>query len=381
MNIKEIIDKAREHIEIEQVGMYGLGVWGRGFAWRLFSYLNVYIDFVSDRDVEKLNEFERENIRKITADELLSIKTKTIVFVMIGQYYLRDVMNLLSKNPALILVTLDEILDLDCVLESFYGIENIRKFEKKAVLQTGIKNRISNFKKEGKIAVYTCIINNYDELREPCVVEENCDYFLISDKKPSDLRVFQWIDYRTVVPEEYKDPAVINRYCKMHAHEIFSDYRYSIYMDGKVQILRAIGNYIDCVGNIGLGVHKHHVLNCIYSEGIRMVGVGTSNESNVVTQMRGYLLEGMPRNFGTFECRVVVRDHSVVLGNQIMKQWFDEYYKKERRDQFSLSYIIWKNGLTCDDVGLLNGGLPWPDNKDIDCRTKHLTDSVERNVC
>ena len=55
-----------------------------------------------------------------------------------------------------------------------------------------------------------------------------------------------------------------------------------------------------------------------------------------------------------------------------MEQWFKEYYEKEKRDQISLSYVLWKNGLDCNDVGLLNNGLPWKDNKDIECRVKHL---------
>lgn len=373
MELQEKIDKARKHDK--PVGMYGLGIWGKGFAWRLFSYLDIAIDFVSDRDADKLNEFEMEyvNIDRITLEELLGIETDTIIFVMIGQFFIGDVLEILSRNSNFIIITLDEIMNLDFILERFYRIDNIRQFEKKDIYPKRINEKKGDiFKKENRIAIYTCIINGYDELKEPLVIEENCDYFLISDKVPSDSTIFQWIDYKRVVPEKYKEPAVINRYCKMHAHEIFSDYRYSIYMDGKVQIVKAISGYISNIGNIGLGLHKQSVLDCIYVEGMRMTGVGYCDEENIVGQMRGYIFEGMPRNFGTFECRVVVRDHSVISGNRVMEQWFKEYYEKEKRDQISLSYVLWKNGLDCNDVGLLNNGLPWKDNKDIECRVKHL---------
>lgn len=371
MELQEIINKAKEHKVL--VGMYGLGVWGRGFAWRLFSYLEINIDFVSDSDVKKMNDFEMKCIRKLAPEELLQIESETIVFVMIGQFYIREIEQMLKKNSNLKLVTLDEILNLDIVLEQFYGVKNIRQFEKEASFKIAIREKnIGNYINGDKIAVYTCIINGYDELKEPLIVEKNCDYFLISDKKPSNLEVFKWIDYKLIVPEKYDDPAVINRYCKMHAHEIFKNYRYSIYMDGKVQVIRKISKYINNLGGLGIGIHKHGFMDCIYVEGIRMVGSGCSDEAGVARQMREYILEGMPRNFGTFECRMIVRDHNNVLGNQIMEQWFEEYYHKERRDQFSLSYIIWKNGLKCNDVGLINNGLPWAENSDIECRKEHL---------
>ncbi len=367
----EIISKAKKNNTC--MGMYGLGIWGKGFAWRLFSYLEITIDFVSDRDLEKLDSFEKKSVYKLTLEELLNVKTETLVFIMLGQYYLYDALLTLKKNTNLIPITLDEVLNLDCVLEKFYGVNNIREYERKNTFNYFFEKKPSkNFKFNKKIAVYTCIINGYDELREPLIIEENCDYYLISDKKPDNLKIFKWINYKTIVPETYKEPAVINRYCKMHAHQIFCNYQYSIYMDGKVQLVAPISKYINDIGNIGIGIHAHAFINCIYVEGIRMVGVGTSNEENVIKQMKQYILEGMPRNFGTFECRVIVREHTNIIGCRIMEQWFEEYYHKEKRDQFSLSYILWKNGLAYNDIGLINYGKPWSENKDIECRRVHL---------
>lgn len=370
MELFEKIYKAKEHNQL--VGMYGLGVWGRKFAFRLFSYLDITIDFVCDLDTEKLSRCQIDCIKKLTQEELLNINSETIVFVMIGQYYIDEVIKKLKKNQYLILITLDELLNYDFVLEKFYGVNNIRQFEKKMCIKKKREKVNYTYIAQKKIAIYMCIINDYDEVREPLSAESDCDYFLISDKKPKDLKIFQWIDYRKIVPKKYADPAVINRYCKMHGHKIFNEYHYSIYIDGKVQILSPISKYIDNVGNVGIAIHKHGFIDCIYVEGIRMVGSGISNEINVVQQMREYIFEGMPRNFGTFECRMIVRDHNNIQGNQIMEEWFDEYYRKERRDQFSLSYILWRNGMECGDIGLINNGLPWPLNKDIQCRKEHL---------
>ena len=337
------------------VGMYGLGIWGSKFSWTLFSYLEVSIDFVADNDVNKLNEFKRENIKKLTNQELLSAQSEIILFVMVGQFYIKEVMNTLKQNKNLKLITLDDILDCDVVLEKFYGVNNIKSYEKKFNLRPRIEKRKSR-ENNKNIAIYTCIINKYDEVHEPLVVEEGCDYFIISDRQPENLKVFKWINYKEVVPAEYTEPAVINRYCKMHAHNIFSEYEYSIYMDGK----------------LGIGIHKHGFIDCIYVEGIRMVGVGTSDSTEVINQMRRYIQNGMPRHYGTFECRMIVRDHNNISGNKIMEEWFGEYYHNARRDQFSLSYILWKNGWRYDDVGLIRNGVSWDCNDDIVCMKKHL---------
>ena len=44
-----------------------------------------------------------------------------------------------------------------------------------------------NFKKKNQIAIYTCVVGGYDEINEPKMVEEKCDYYIISDKKPEKI--------------------------------------------------------------------------------------------------------------------------------------------------------------------------------------------------
>ena len=70
--MEDYIESAREHYC--PVGMYGLGVWGSGFAWRLFAYLGIDIDFVTDGDVNKLVRFDQKGIKRITCSELLDAK-------------------------------------------------------------------------------------------------------------------------------------------------------------------------------------------------------------------------------------------------------------------------------------------------------------------
>lgn len=43
-----------------------------------------------------------------------------------------------------------------------------------------------------------------------------------------------------------------------------------------------------------------------------------------------------------------------------MEEWWNEMEKYSKRDQLSLPYIIWKNGYSFEDVGIIDGeGKYW----------------------
>jgi hypothetical protein len=288
--------------------------------------------------------------------------------------YIENVCDMLSNNPQVNLITIDDVCTMDSVLEKFYGVEHIRSYEKLSPKNMVPENdSVEQVHRNDKIAVYTCITGGYDIIKEPCCVEENCDYYLISDEKPKELNVYKWIDVKDVVPANIMDNAAKNRWCKMHGHKIFENYKYSIYMDGSIQIVKPISYYKENIGRVGIAMHKHPLRDCIFEEGLRIYANRRGNLSKeaVVQQMKKYLFSGMPRNYGLFACTMIVRDHSDAIGNAIMTQWFEEYMNSLRRDQLSFTYILWKNGIVCSDVGILNNGVNIRKNKDFIINDKH----------
>lgn len=350
-----------------RVCLWGTGVWGTGLGYQLMEWLEIDIDFYCDNNSDMWGKKIIGNIKCIAPNEIIR-ENNLIVFIMIGVFHCKEVIQQLEKLQIYKIVTLDDLVDYDPLLEKFYGVKNFRKYERKMPI---IRDELfcdrlkCTYQKENRIAIYTCIVNDYDEVLEPLKNNGFCDFFLISDKKPRGDSKYNWIHIEDVVPIGIHDPVIQNRYCKMHSKEIFTEYRYSIYVDGDVELINDISQYIWLVGKSGLAMHRHGFMNCLYSEGMRMVGAKRADYSEVKRQMLTYRRMGMPRCFGQFECGVIVRDHTNSLGDRIMNEWYEELKMWEKRDQFSFTYVLWKNGIPLDWIGCLNKGKEKFANKDM----------------
>lgn len=205
------------------------------------------------------------------------------------------------------------------------------------------------------IAVYTCIVNGYDEPKMPLFIEDDCDYFMVSDDPRTASEDVKWIDVNNVVPSIDMNPKDKNRYCKLHPDILFPDYDYTIYLDGSIQIVGPISEYILDVGAAGIALHRHRRSVCLYKEGILLMWLGTVNRQDMIISLKRYAKEGFPRNYGMFECGMIVTDLNNVSVRELYKKWYEEYLRGIGRDQQDLMYVLWKNGLK-DDIGIISGG-------------------------
>lgn len=197
------------------------------------------------------------------------------------------------------------------------------------------------------------------------VIDENADYFVISDQKLDNLGIFHWIDINTIVPHSMGNSFMKNRYCKMHGAELFKDYEYSIYLDGVVQIAGDIICYLDQVGKTGIALYLNETNGCIYDAGILISLVGRCSFEKARDQLKSYAMEGMPENYGYLCGTYIFRDNRNALGNELMNLWWEEYQKWSTRDQLCLPYVMWKMGLVLEDVGIINNGQNRLEDKNL----------------
>lgn len=216
-----------------------------------------------------------------------------------------------------------------------------------------------------KIAVYTCITGNYDRVLQPQYTEDDCDYYFITEEKPKELGMYKWMDVNQVVPEIELSSKDKNRYCKMHPFELFPEYDYSIYLDGSIQIIRGIAHSISETGRTGLAMHRHRKSNDIYTEGIFLSWLGAVDKQMLIIDMERYMNEGFPKEFGQFECGMIVTDLHNSKAHELYLKWFEEYMRSSKRDQQSLVYVLWKMGYTAEDIGNLGGKYTIGTNPDI----------------
>ena len=75
-------------------------------------------------------------------------------------------------------------------------------------------------------------------------------------------------------------------------------------------------------------------------------------------QMKRYKKEKFPKNFGMFECNMLISDLKNRKSEEIFNDWWEEYLSSESlRDQLALPYVLWKNNLQFCDIGIIGNNI------------------------
>ncbi|ONI47977.1 hypothetical protein AN644_03200 [Candidatus Epulonipiscium fishelsonii] len=207
-----------------------------------------------------------------------------------------------------------------------------------------------------KIAIYTCIIGNYDLVKEPRYISSNCDYFIITDQEVPKSSIWKKIDINKF--ENLKDFSASqkNRYIKFFPYKIFKNYDYSIYIDGSIEIIADLTPLIAYLGTSSIGLHKHEHRNCAYTEAKAIKYHKRYNPKEIDKQILKYSKEGFPKHYGLYDNTVIVRKHNEIC-KLIMQKWWKELNKYTFRDQLSLPYTLWKYNIAKKNIALLPNGI------------------------
>ena len=209
----------------------------------------------------------------------------------------------------------------------------------------------------GKVAVYTAVFGGYDSIKEPMFKNPQCDFFAFTDVElPSDS-VWKKIDCKSIPELSELDSYHKAKYCKFFPHRLFKNYRYSIWVDGNVQIIADIYPLITRLNGKSIAAFDNPIHDCIYTESRYMVYENRVNAKKVSEQIRHYLSQGFPKHFGMRECSIIIRDHASLECCEIMNEWWEEVNKFTMRDQLSIPYILWKRELKVDYIE--NLGKNW----------------------
>jgi hypothetical protein len=183
-----------------------------------------------------------------------------------------------------------------------------------------------------KVIIYTCLAGDIDILEDPKVPTPGCEYICFSDR-PRNVKVWN------VVPllESFDDPRLTARYHKtIGASMLGCDL--SIWQDAKVVFTKPFDVYTS-----GIGLMKHPVRNCLYTEGDAVIRFGKAYSGNVKKLTEKYKNEGYPEGNGLYETSVLVRPRT----DELNSRWWEEI-RLCIRDQISLPYVLWKMGLKFD---------------------------------
>ncbi|MCR5249106.1 MAG: DUF616 domain-containing protein [Lachnospiraceae bacterium] len=340
--------------------IYGAGKGGILIAG-LLKCFDISIECFVDNDPEKRFKMVFDDVTCCLPEDITA-KTSCCVIPGISEKNKEVLIKRIREDGFTCIVELADYLD-DQLQEDREGLQKAFQFlyeserldifsklsKKKYSLKRALNRKLGEY---GKIAVYTALFGDYDDLYQPAFIDPQLDYYIISDKKPESSGGFVWINAKDLLSDSISSPILRNRYFKMHPHKIFPQYDHSIYIDSNIEILRDIRSYIPDAES-GISVFQHHGRDCIFYEALQIVDLKRVFWKEVYEQMKRYLDEGMPLHYGLGEMNVIGRRHNDPTCMKIMEQWWEEFNRGALRDQFSFMYVLWKNGYDMDDLDIL----------------------------
>ena len=202
----------------------------------------------------------------------------------------------------------------------------------------------------GKGVIYSAVIGNYDEIKEPQYVNSEFDYILFTDNPKVTSSVWQ---VRLVENKEQLDHVRLARKIKILGHEYLSEYDYSIWVDGKLQITDNLKEYVEQYrGMEPMLCFNHYANDCIYQEKDACVSLQKDDPEIMEKQIQRYLEEGYPAHNGLVDSGFLVRELKNERVKRVMEAWWKEILNGSRRDQLSFNYACWKNDFVYDATDL-----------------------------
>ena len=311
--------------------IFGAGMIGKNFGLDILKRKGIMPSFYCDSNSALWGSIIKDNIKCISIEEFK--KRNPICFIMVSLHLRDEVYKFVKDLGITDIILYDELCEM--VVDDYFS-----------------------FMKRKQIAVYTCIVNDYDEVEEPEFISDKCDFFIISDKKPEKESVYKYINIEDCNTKNIKDFTKKNRYCKIKAHEIFPDYKYSIYFDGNIKLKnKDILNKVIELPKTRIMTYGKNDFDSVYMEAMRAGEHGRDNKEIIYKQVEKYWFEGMPNDFGSFMCTILIREHNNPRCIKLMNDWWNEIEKYSRKDQISFPYVLWKNGYNKTDMAILSDNL------------------------
>ena len=127
--------------------------------------------------------------------------------------------------------------------------------------------------------------------------------------------------------------------------EIFDNYEYSVYVDCKRPVSVGFEYLLSCMkpGSDFL-TRQHKRRSCLYDEGKHCIEKKKDNKATISNQLDFYGDDNYPAHNGLYASGLLLRRHTEKV-KEFSKLWWEQIEKYSHRDQISLPYVAWKNGM------------------------------------
>lgn len=234
--------------------------------------------------------------------------------------------------------------------------------------------------------VYTCITAHYDELYNHTYTNPDWDYVCFTD----DLSIANETNSNWQLrPLQYTklDNTKNQRWHKLHPHELFPEYEYSLWVDSNIDVLTPAvfqDVYQAIYSDQTISIALHPDRDCLYDEMQACLEHKKDTPENMRPQVDKFKKDGFPAHYGLFETNIMLRKHNLSKVKKVMNDWWYWIEKYSKRDQLSLTYVLWKNKLTAS--ALSNNHyrrdadvVYWPHTFELRSYIQHLRDLIDAN--
>lgn len=185
-----------------------------------------------------------------------------------------------------------------------------------------------------KLAVYTCITGDYDDLLEPSSINKQFDFICFSDR-PSDLKPWQFRQ----LPESALDDYLLAKHPKILPHLYLSEYDVSIWVDANIQVVGDLNILVDkYLADCDIAIFRHPERDCPLEEAAAIIRLGKDDPEKIKNQIEKYQGILAPKS-GLHACGVLIRRHHSALIKKSMENWWREIVDGSKRDQISFQYV------------------------------------------
>lgn len=195
-----------------------------------------------------------------------------------------------------------------------------------------------------KIVVYTAISGDYDQLKSPEFVNENCDYICFSDNQSLKSDCWHIVPFR----EHFEDTTLTTRHVKLLPHRYLSSYEFSIWIDGNIVIKNNISNLLNLyLENASIAMFKHPLNRCsIKDEVTACIELKKDLKRKLIFQRDLYYSLGYQDGDACIPgtCSILRRhnEKKLILA---MEEWWMHVRTYSKRDQVSFPFVAWKIGI------------------------------------
>ena len=294
----------------------------------------------------------KKQIRKKFSDFVQSELSQTKAELSQTKAELSQTKSELSQTKAELMQTKVELTQTkakaDILQKQLYTFSNYVENEKRSI--------ISNFEQiagatGNRKVVYTCLTGNYDVLSLPEYVDYNWDYVCFTDDE--DLLRLKHYGVWKINSLQFSelDDTRNSRWHKTHPHVLFPRYEESLWIDSNITI-RSGWIFSQFEKNTKMLIPLHFERDCIYDEGEAVRH--RDDERKIQEEIAFFKAQDFPRHYGLNETNCIYRRHNEDELVDIMEEWWKYIRNYSKRDQLSLSYVLWTHGIKPTDVAIPN---------------------------